>query len=274
MTDGVIVCIGDLHSGGTTAIMPPSFTTEDGLKVKPSRWQSWLWECFQDFCGIVKIASRAAPVFAIIDGDIIEGNHHNTTQLITADETSQTNLAIDTLEPLMQHVTGCAFVRGTPAHAGQASKYERQVASHFRNRGLVLNESGGVMHKIFKRTVFGLRLNVAHHIGTSKNKRLLHSKLMTVIEAHANAAIDSGSPVADYLLRAHVHLHVDTRELHRTRGITLPCWQMPTEFLDKISPDDQPDIGGVIIRNGNVEPMLYPILKPDRLYPAVKLGTK
>lgn len=218
----------------------------------------------------VKRWSRHGDVFALLLGDLTEGKHHDTIQVLTDDIDAHAELAIEVLTPLLQHVKGCAFVRGTPAH-GNGTRLERKIALHFSNRGLVPGEFSPT-HPVFKREVFGKLINAAHHTRGGTTRRLRKAAMLTLLERATMQALRDGVPVADYYLRGHTHFFTDTEGEYKARGIAVPCWQLPTEFVNKISPDSLPDIGAVAIRGGNVIPLLYPILKEDRLYPKVELG--
>lgn len=281
MTDapiGVTVLVSDTHVGGTTALMPPhEYTAEGGQKMKPSRVQLWLWDCWTDFNQHVKEYKRlGSKLFVIVNGDVVEGKHHETYQILTADETMHSEIAIEVYEPLLSNADGCAFVRGTPAHSGTANGLERTVANGFLNRGLVKASGGEKLHDVFKMTLFDTRYNAAHHQRTSKNPRLRINAALAAIEAHQVKCLAEDVSIADVMVRAHTHHKVDTDRLNETTEfISTGCWQLPTEFGIKIAPDDLPDIGGWFIEHyadgrREVKPMFYPILLPNRKYPGWK----
>lgn len=271
MDDGVIVLVSDIQAGGSTAIMASTIIDEDKQPHKPTRWQSWLHGCWQDACQVVKGYSKNDPVFVICNGDMIEGTHHHTTQLVTHDKNIQVAMAVELLDELLQHATGCAFTRGTTAHVGHMAEYEKVIAEHFENRGLV-KDGTSFVHSVFKRTIFGMRINAAHHVSGGRTARLRQSALGMAVERHVVRCQKANVPCADYFIRAHTHFFTDTQDLYGTRGIVSPSWQMPTDFVNQIAADELADIGMVIIRHGDVIPLRYKILKEDRRYPVLKIN--
>lgn len=272
MTDGVIVIVSDLHVGGSTALMPPKYTTADGQTIKASKAQAWLWDCWLDFCAVVKSYSRGeSKALVILNGDLIEGCHHEVSQVLTTDETSHADLAIEVLDPLMRHASACAFVKGTPAHDGKSARFEQLVANNYRNCGLVM-DGKNLMHDILRCTYAGVKLNIAHHVRGGSEYRLRLSSLLALVQRHTMDAHRFGTPVADFVIRSHVHHYTFTGDIFKAKGITVPCWQLPTDFVHKVSPDSLPDIGGVIIHNGEVVPVIYPVLLSNRSYPVIKVN--
>jgi hypothetical protein len=121
------------------------------------------------------------------------------------------------------------------------------------------------------RSPFLLR-SVVHHIRGGQTHRLRLAALLTMIERSTMSSLWHKTPLPDYMVRGHTHHYTDTEVTYATRAFTVPCWQLPTEFATKIAADQMPHIGAVIIRNGAVEVIRYPILKADRLYPVVKVA--
>lgn len=276
---GVTVLVSDTHVGGTTSLIAPGpITTPDGQSIIPSKLQGWLWECWTDFNQHVKrYKRRGAKIFVIVNGDETEGRHHDTYQILSEDETTHSNLAVEVFDPLLSNADGCAFIYGTEAHSGRANKLERLVAQHFENRGLVKNETGGLLHDVFKSTIFGTLFNATHHTNGGKNDRLRLSAAMLAIEAHQTQALHDKVPVADILVRSHIHHHVDTEDHYSTRMLVTGCWQLPTQHAVKIAPDRLPHIGGWFVEHytdghRHVEPMFYPIVLSNANYPEWQHG--
>lgn len=270
---GTIAILSDTQIGGSTALMPPSFITPDGQQVIASIWQSWLWQAYQDYiCQLKARKRRGAAVFVLCNGDVIEANHHNTMQIVTADETAHVALAIETLDPLMALADGCAFVRGTPAHAGEVSRWEEQIARQYTSRGLVRNDAGGFTHPIFRRSVFGVRIHAAHHIGGGNTPQGMLNAISAETVKHIYESGRRDTPHAHYLIRSHKHRWADTGATYPVRGIVTPAWQLPTQLVYAIDREASSWIGGVFIDvfdDGHTELVHvdYPVIREDRDYP-------
>jgi hypothetical protein len=165
---------------------------------------------------------------------------------------------------------------GTEAHAGRRSKTEKLAAMQFANRGLVKNGTR-FMHPEFKRSVFGQRMNVAHHASGGRTRRLRKQAAMNAVERFLVKCDTDDQPKCDYLVRAHIHHYVSVLDgPYTVRYLGLPCWQLPTTHVHKIAPDDLPDIGAVFIEvyadgRSVVVPRLYRYRPSDEKYPKVEL---
>lgn len=278
----VIALCSDTHAGGTTALMPPSYTTSEGQTIQANRVQSYLWECWLDFCQQVKAAKRGgAFVYGVHVGDVTEGNHHDTVQILTVAEHDHAEVGVEVMTHFVSNVSRFAQVRGTETHVGASSSLETQVVKSLSaydiDRPDDASDGVGVhgwTHRVLRRTIAGIRLNAAHHIGGGTTKR--NTAIETAVEKHLKLCGEHGEPYAHYLVRAHKHRKADTGFSYFTRGMVLPAWQFPTAYVDKYSPDDVPMIGGVLIdiyADGTHAPRLieYPFIKQDRVYKVVSV---
>ena len=83
----IVVVIGDLHCGSTVGLMPPFWQTSDNNIIIQNElqvllWQQWLenWHIIAD----LRLNNVTWPRLIIVhNGDAVEGDHHDTTQLIT-----------------------------------------------------------------------------------------------------------------------------------------------------------------------------------------------
>src|SRR5574340_238783 len=128
MAKTIIAITGDFQIGGNTALAPPTFTihkrnSDEEQVVHANRLQSWLWDCWTDYwdyvydlCGGRGKRMKHRLVLFLM-GDLREGNHHKTTQIIqeTAD---QDRIAFDILAPHVEAASAAYGVIGTDAHSG------------------------------------------------------------------------------------------------------------------------------------------------------------
>ena len=93
-----------------------------------------------------------------------------------------------------------------------------------------------------------------------------NSTLARVTVEHMAQCGGRGLRACDYLFRAHKHQASDTGVAYKTRGVVLPAWQLPTEFVNKVSPDAEPSIGTAFIEiysdgSHHLEVIRYPVIK-------------
>lgn len=272
----VVAGISDTHGGGTTALLPPNFTTSEGQPIEANRFQAYLWECYVDYCTQVKAFKRqGANIYGVHVGDVLENNHHNTVQIVSANPEDHIGIGVEILDRFIPLCDAFAAIRGTPAHAGAVSSLEEQVIREFRSYNIDKPEGKGFTHKILRREVSGVRLNVAHHINGGSTPQARNNSITGAVVKHIYRCGEFNEPHAHYLMRGHKHQHGDTGFAYPTRGIVLPAWQWPTEYVYKFDPESAPSIGAVFVliyANGRHEykPVIYPFLKDERQYVAVK----
>jgi hypothetical protein len=87
----VLAVVSDLHAGGTTALCPPSIALDDGGEYNASKAQRWLWQCWGQFWDRAQSVrdEHAATFYQIFNGDLVDGNHHGTTQILSGNPNAQ-----------------------------------------------------------------------------------------------------------------------------------------------------------------------------------------
>ena len=128
--------ISDLHCGGATALMPPVWRNADGLEIRQSREQAWIWDCWQDMAQQVKAeALGGAEVFGLFNGDIVEGRHHETPQLVSVEPEDHADIAVECIDMVAAWCKRLMFICGTEAHAGRQGRTENIAARVFAEQG-------------------------------------------------------------------------------------------------------------------------------------------
>ena len=268
----VIAVTSDLHCGSTVALCPPVIHLDDGGEYRASKAQLWLWENWRDFWGRVDAQRKAlgASLYQVYNGDMTEGDHHKTTQILSGNPTAQATVVNEVMRvPLALKPEGIIVVRGTEAHVGASACYEERIASGLRKDGykvLVDDATGNASHWHFEMDVQGVRFDFAHHgrVGARPWTKpdAVHALAMEIFyNAAANAR-----PFPHLAVRSHMHQYVDTHDSHPTRLIQMPAWQLATAFIHRIAPNALADVGGLIITvtegEMTVEPVRYRPAQP------------
>ena len=258
----VLAVFGDTHVNSTVALPPGhSFPLDDGGMIKPSRSQLWILDCWNDYWAQVnaQVEAVGGRLWVVANGDLVEGNHHGTVQIHTKNENTQMRMATHLLDPIAQRAERFFVVRGTGVHVGPAGGWDERIAQDLGatpDPGVIKDDNGNPSRYswwVLRMQVHGTKFVIAHHTtkgrlpwtrGNSANK-LAARTLMTYAEA--------GDTIPDVVIRSHVHSFEDSGQNHRVLGILNGCWQLSTEYGNKISPDSPPDIGGI-----------YFTLYPDR----------
>lgn len=253
MRNVVIACVSDLHCGGTTALCPPSIALDDGGSYAASKAQQWLWQSWLTFWTRVQIvqAEHKAHLYAVFNGDLVEGQHHGTTQILSGNPNAQAAVVNAAMAvPLDLAPARIFVVRGTEAHVGASASAEERIADGLRRdkrpvMGDPETDTASWWH--LRMDVHKTRIDVAHHGRTGMREHtrggaaILHAH--DIYLAHAK----SGDRAPDLCLRAHYHRFNDSYDACPTRVVTSGAWQLQTGFVHKVAPDTLADIGGIIV---------------------------
>jgi hypothetical protein len=265
--------IGDLHINSTVGLPPGlSFPLDDGGMYHASKTQRWIWDCWGHFWALIDemVKRHKAELFVVINGEALDGDHHDTRQIITRNRATFMRMGTYVLDPIAQKADHLFWTRGTPAHSGKSGELDEGLAQDLgAEPARVVN--GEVTSYTFwhlRLDVRGVKSDICHHTTRSKVPRSKGSSAGRLASDTQERYIDQNQWPPDLVFRSHVHVSEDSRDSHRTRAIILPCWQAPTEYGYKIAPGDWPTIGGawVLCQDGQytAEVERYP-LKEEQL---------
>ena len=233
-----------------------------------------MWDCWKDFNAQVDEArqSLGASLYYLFNGDMVDGNHHGTTQILSGNPNAQAAVVNACMEiPLALKPEKIWMIRGTDAHVGQSACAEERIADGLRRdkRPIVTEDrTGSASHWHAKANFHGWRFDFAHHgrVGTRPwtKPNVVMNLAAEIFQDHAQVDFDRNQlPSAPHIaIRSHMHQFVDTGNAHRVRVIQTPAWQLATSFINRIAPGKLAEVGGVIIviRAGQppeVRPILY-----------------
>lgn len=243
----------DQHCGSTVALCPPKVQLDDGGEYHASKAQRWLWEQWQAFWAEGERIRRLtdAHTIDVYNGDLTEGDHHKTTQILSGNPTAQAAVVNAALKvPLATKPDGMAFVRGTEAHVGPSAAFEERIAFGLRKDGwpvIVDAETGNASHWHWTVEHQGVRLDFAHHgkFGTRPSTKM-NTVIALAFDIFSRANIE-GRPFPHLAVRSHMHQFGDTGSAYPTRLIQMPAWQLSTAYIHRINPGALADVGGVFI---------------------------
>lgn len=233
----LVAVISDTHFGGSTALAPPAFETSEGQVVHASPAQRWLHECWLDYWAYVYGLTKRnkARLVVIHLGDVVDGNHHNSVQLLPNVE-DQEKMAFEMLEPMALKADKMIIMRGTEAHTGPMGMSENSIAAAL----------GAEIHWEALLDVGGLLLDLAHH-GKAGTRDWTSSAAATAVEARGRALAE-GNPIPAYVFRGDRHTVDDSgARVAGTRAMTAPAWQLKTSYGHRAAAGKRSDIGGIIV---------------------------
>lgn len=265
--------ISDLHCGGATALMPPMWRNADGLEIRQNRAQAWLWERWMDLAGRLRREASSVPVIAVFNGDIVEGRHHETPQLVSVEADDHADIAHEVVDMVAAQCRRLMFVAGTDAHVGYQGRTENIVAKTFAAEGKdVIRPGEGALWvwPVALANIAGIEFNIAHHGRGSGLERNRNNGASAEAADQAIEAMFNGLPTPRYVLRGHTHRFAHGHYTRtNTTALTSGCWQLSTSHGHRIRPHNPPDIGCWLIRiydDGTTqhEQVQYEVIKDHR----------
>lgn len=267
MSATVIAVTSDQHCGSTVALCPPSIGLDDGGSYTPSKAQRWLWQNWLTFWERVEQVrdKEKAKLFQVFNGDMTDGNHHGTTQILSGNSSVQAHVVNECMKiPLDLAPDKMWVIRGTEAHVGKSAEGEEKIADGLRkNKNPIVKDSdtGRSSHWHAKMEIEGVRLDFAHHgrVGSRPWTKINVTANLAAEIFYEHAARDR--PYPHLAIRSHHHRFIDTGSAHPVRVVQTPAWQLHTAFIHRIAPESLADVGGliIVIKDGRyeVEPVLY-----------------
>ena len=270
----VLAVTSDLHCGSTVALCPDEqIPLDDGGTYSPSKAQLWLWDCWHQFWARVDEVRKEhkAKLYVEFNGDLVEGHHHGSGQVVSGIDTAEFDIVGRTLEvPMALKPDKVFVVRGTETHTGRSGSREEGIARGLADQGYPVQKEFGTDNKSWynlRADINGTYVSFAHH---GRMGRLPHTQ--------PNVVLGLANAIAQYhwkreekppalAIRSHFHQFVDTHDLQKpVRLIQTPAWQLHTAFTHKVVPESLADIGGIIVvfdgKDFDVEPVLF---KPKRM---------
>jgi hypothetical protein len=255
-----VAFLNDLHVGHPFAVCPATWTLHDGNPFTPNPLQHiirshWLncWDWIADL-------RQGGRLVVVTVGDLIEGLHHDTTQVITSRIDTQEDMAVGLLEEGLARVKftrgdKIRWITGSPAHDGPGAASVERIARRVMDN----TEDGRLSQERWRGRVDDILFDVAHHPGAGPGSRawLYGNAFQGWLRSLYFTALESGAPVARYVMRAHRHTFMRRTVESYTgdtvmTGFLLPGFKLKDEHVYLRAADALSSIGmvAVVIRDG------------------------
>ena len=225
----VVLVISDTHCGSDVGLLPEEVYLDDGQKIGygKNKWQEWLWKSFQETQKTLLAKIGSDPFILVVNGDLIEGIHHRSDEVVAAKIMEHLTIAKVALGPLIEKAHTSYFVRGTECHVRDL---ETVVAKEF---------GAGKAHDFIQFDVNGVMVDARHHMPTTTRLHLESTALGVIAANNRSNAVRAGHKPARVFLRGHRHLagtYSDGECLAACTG----AWQGLTRFGKKVVTDAIP----------------------------------
>ena len=247
--DTVIVPISDLHSGGSTALFPKRFWQFQHTNHTPTDKQKLMFDHWVFCANEIKRARKGKRLIVIHNGDAIDGNHHNTFQVVTRQKSEQMDIHIDLMDYFLQTVgfdrrsDQLYYVVGTEVHTNDSE--------HLIGEDLGAVPCGDLFAwDELKLEVNGKRLWAVHHGPNPGNGANKGNTLRNWLKNNFFNQTSEGAPPPHYVFTGHYHdpcwsmfVARYKGEYHAIHGLISPSWQHKTRYAFRAAPMKKNKIG-------------------------------
>lgn len=255
----VDIHISDLHVAHKTAIMYP----DPDLEWKMNKTQKWLFKCWntwQDDMWPWIDSLNPDHVHLTVVGETADIDYKKRgSQFWTKNYHTATENAIRLLNPLVEKADAVHVFKGTEAHVGTDGTVDNIVARDFDN----IIKANGMDYAWYwaEYDIDGVLFDVAHH-GKNRSKWADENLLTALRTEIIKDRVENGRPIPDIVSRGHYHWFGTTSEFKRPLVVSLPPWQIPTEYIYRIDPVVKtPKVGAVVFicddGEFQVKPFIY-----------------
>jgi len=248
VTGTILVVLSDTHIGSSTAVSPLRYTIHSRSKneaqpTEANKLQKWLYANWIDFYDYVKSKARKHRIIVAHLGDVIDYNHHGSTQLVQ-EIGDQVVMAKELLMPYREIADKFIGILGTAVHAGTDHAVEtdlyRQLEADYIEQQITID-------------IDGVLVDLAHH-GRAGFRPWSSTAANLASEIMLDYA-QSGLPLPNFIFRGHLHTIDDSgSKFENTRLIQCPSWQLRTTYANRVAGNTRrSDIGAVLLNDGKLD---------------------
>jgi hypothetical protein len=267
-----VIVVSDLHCGSSLGLTAEQrMPMAEGGGYDPSRFQLDVAKAWKDFfkVHVPKVTRGAKKRVLCVNGDIIDGAHHNTVALATNNLQIQETWAISLLKEAAKGFDEVYCTLGTEAHTQPGGQSDERIAVAI---GAVKNDDGMSASWQQWLDVDGIVINIAHHIGTTSSAAYESSAVMREMVAALVEAGQWEQRLPDVIIRSHRHRFIRIAipsAKGEIQAAVSPGWQLRTPYVERIDRMRLPHIGGLVLlvedKECLIKAKIYP-LKPTELH--------
>jgi len=228
-------CISDLHCGGTTSIFPDykmvfTLNGKEAYNHTPTKEQVKMFAHLKDSCFALRPKLKGKQLAVRINGDVIEGYHHNTVEVITPTPTHHIEIFKDVCDTMLDALgfsvkngDTLTFISGTEAHT---SWYDDKISSEY-------DHLGSEFYDELKTKAHGKNLWFTHHGSSGGDGQNEGDGYRNWLKRIYYNCIKEKTTPPDVLVSSHFHKSIPqvyVQDWHYLYGFLLPSYQMKTRY--------------------------------------------
>ncbi len=249
--DTLLVTISDPHIGSIFALtVGRIWQGKQTAEIHPTSEQVKIRKHLLKFAGEVKEARKNKRVVFVVNGDVIDGDHHHSGDVFTVDMMEMSDLAIEIIAEFQKLI---GWQRGDELYITRGTDVHTKNFENYIGRELGAMMAGDFyVHDLLKLQINGQEVWYVHHgprLGMGANEG---NALRNWLKAIYFDCIKDGQKHPDIVFTGHVHqpgyAPYETREkmvYKLMHGIITPSWQMKTRYAHMAAPVAKNKIGGV-----------------------------
>ena len=257
----IVMVLSDLHVGSTVGLWPNGFVSNEGYLIGQNKFQEWLWACWENMLDWADRTIGDDGFEIVLNGDLVDGIHHRTLQVMSPDVGDQTDAVKQVLQRLSSKAKAVHLVKGTECHTRND---EIRIGRHLE--ATVDPLTGQHAWDVLDLDVCGVLYNFAHHIGATARSYLEASAHSIALGAISHSRARAKKRVPDIIVRGHRHRHGIWDDGNQMSVIT-GAWQGLTRYGYKVVPDAIPQPSAVIFDHRTTEHGDLPVVH-RRVYTA------
>ena len=261
-TRTVIAISADKHSGSSLGLMMPTpFQLHDGGTYTPSPAQKILWKQYDECLDFVVEQRKRSRLIFIENGDVCEGIHHGTTQVLSSRIEEHEQIAVDILDYTFKKLKFkdddlAYMIAGTEEHGGSGSQSENRVAEDLDCFVAQYSENSNKPHRFtwdrLLLKVNGILLDIAHHGGAvGRRAWTTENGMRNLVKSFYFQSLEDKTELPRYWIRSHNHQFVYSGIYSgnhgNIEGFVTPSFQLKTGYAYKIAGHRLSDIGMLVI---------------------------
>lgn len=270
----VLVVSADKHSGSTMGLVPDEpLQLHDGGTHNPSPLQKILWQQYQECLDFIKQERKKSRLIWVENGDVCEGIHHQTTQVISARIDEHEDIASDILDRTFKKLRfgkddRAYMVAGTEAHASSGNQSENRVAKDLDFTPQYTESSGKNNRYVWDKLLIkinGVLFDITHHGGSvGRRAWTTENGMYNRVKSFYFQTLNDGRKLPRYWVRSHLHQFVQATydgKRGSITGVVTPSFQFKTGYGQKVAGDNLSDIGLLVFTiedNGVVQ--MHPVM--------------
>ena len=241
--------------------MPGMFVLHDGNPIYPNPAQDILWKQYLECLQFIKEQRKKSRLIWVENGDVCEGIHHGTTQVISGRVDEHEQIAQDILDFTFRELKFggddlAYMIAGTEEHGGNGSQSENRVAEDLEVFTPRFTETADKPTRFtwdrLLLKVNGVLLDIAHHGGSvGKRAWTTENGMRNLVKSFYLQSLEDGTELPRYWVRSHKHQYVYSGVYSGKHGdiegFVTPSFQFKTGFAYKFAGHQLSDIGMLVI---------------------------